>query len=99
MISQKALQDILKNLEKQEGVKGVVITNIEGLPISSNMSTEVTESISAHITSLVGKARSVAKGMGYKEDDLKFMLLDLGEDEVLVTPAKDYMLIVLRKKM
>ena len=98
VISQKQFRETFEKLASQPGVKGVIITNTEGLPISSNLGVEATEAISAHITSLVGKARSVSEGLGYSKDALKFMLLDLGEDEVLVTPSEEYMIIVLRSK-
>ncbi|MEM2637420.1 MAG: roadblock/LC7 domain-containing protein [Candidatus Korarchaeota archaeon] len=98
MISQKQFRETFEKLAAQPGVKGVVIATTEGLPISSNLGVEATEAISAHITSLVGKARSVSEGLGYSKDGLKFILLDLGVDEVLVTPANEYMLIVVRSK-
>jgi len=59
MIGGKALKDSLKRLGAHDGVRGVIITNMEGLPISSNLNAEKTEVISALVTSLVGKAKRV----------------------------------------
>ncbi|MCK5389197.1 MAG: roadblock/LC7 domain-containing protein, partial [Candidatus Thorarchaeota archaeon] len=56
MITQEKLQKILARLKSQEGVRGVVVTNMEGLPLSSDLDPETTENVAAIITSLVGKS-------------------------------------------
>jgi predicted regulator of Ras-like GTPase activity (Roadblock/LC7/MglB family) len=94
MIGGKALKDSLKRLGAHEGVRGVIITNMEGLPISSNLNAEKTEVISALVTSLVGKAKRVVDELG--EGGMNFLTISTPRGEVMVAPEEDYILIVLR---
>jgi len=95
MIGGKALKDSLKRLGSFEGVRGVIITNMEGLPISSNLSTDKTEKISALVTSLVGKARKVVSELD--EGQMNFLTISTQRGEVMVAPEDEYILIVLKK--
>ncbi len=94
MIGGKALKDSLKRLGAHEGVRGVIITNMEGLPISSNLNAEKTEVISALVTSLVGKAKRVVDELG--EGGMNFLTISTPQGEVMVAPEEDYILIVMR---
>ncbi|WXG40947.1 MAG: roadblock/LC7 domain-containing protein [Candidatus Freyarchaeum deiterrae] len=96
MITSKYFQKTLQQLQKHPGVKGVIVTNTEGLPISSTLSTEKTETISALVTSLVGKASKVITELGV--GTLNFLTLDAGESELHIAPEEEYVLIVLRSK-
>ncbi|MHA1238352.1 MAG: roadblock/LC7 domain-containing protein [Candidatus Odinarchaeia archaeon] len=95
MIGEKDIKPILKKLQQFEGVKGVIITTNEGLPLSTTLNSEVTEKASALITSLVGKANSVVKELD--EGDLKFLTITTDKGEVHVAPEDDYILIVLKE--
>ena len=94
MIGGKALKDSLKRLGAHEGVRGVIITNMEGLPISSNLGAETTEVIAALVTSLVGKAKRVVDELG--EGGMNFLTISTPAGEVMVAPEEDYILIVMR---
>ncbi|MFW9935390.1 MAG: roadblock/LC7 domain-containing protein [Promethearchaeota archaeon] len=94
MIGGKALKDSLKRLGAHEGVRGVIITNMEGLPISSNLNAEKTEVIAALVTSLVGKAKRVVDELG--EGGMNFLTISTPQGEVMVAPEEDYILIVMR---
>jgi len=95
MIGEKDIKPILKKLQQFEGVKGVIISTNEGLPVSTTLNTEVAEKASALITSLVGKAKSVVKELD--EGSLKFLTITTEKGEVHVAPEEDYLLIVLKK--
>ncbi|WXG43180.1 MAG: roadblock/LC7 domain-containing protein [Promethearchaeati archaeon SRVP18_Atabeyarchaeia-1] len=97
MINDKVFHTTLESLTKHEGVKGVIVTSKEGLPISSTMDRDKTEKIAALITSLVGKAKSVVKEIG--EGPLRFLTIDVENKEVLVAPEDEAVLIVLREKV
>ncbi len=98
MISQKQFEETLKKLEGHPGVRGVIITSNDGLPISStkNLSIEMRESVSALVASLVGRAKAVVTEL--EEGELNFFTLDTSKGEILVAPEADYVLIVLRDK-
>ncbi|TFF88584.1 MAG: roadblock/LC7 domain-containing protein [Promethearchaeota archaeon] len=95
MINRNIFQATLKKLQQFEGVRGVIVTNIEGLPISSTYETEQTEKIAAHITSLVGKCKNVVGSLKKDENDkMSFITITTGEGEILVAPEDEYILIV-----
>ncbi|MCE7741976.1 MAG: roadblock/LC7 domain-containing protein [Candidatus Heimdallarchaeota archaeon] len=98
MISQKQFEETLKSLESHPGVRGVIITSNDGLPISStsNLSMEMRENVSALVASLVGRAKAVVTELN--EGELNFFTLDTSQGEILVAPENDYVLIVLREK-
>ena len=94
MIGGKALKDSLKRIGAHEGVRGVIITNMEGLPISSSLSADKTEVISALVTSLVGKAKQVINELG--DGAMNFLTITTQSGEVMVAPEENYILIVLK---
>ncbi|NHJ86207.1 MAG: roadblock/LC7 domain-containing protein [Asgard group archaeon] len=96
MISQKNFQATLKKLSGFEGVRGVIITNNEGLPISSDIDSEKTESVAALVSALVGKATQAVEQL--EEGELNFFTIDTTNGEILVAPENDYILIVLKGK-
>jgi len=96
MISQKQFQATLKKLSGFKGVRGVIITNKEGLPISSDIDTNKTESVAALVSSLVGKATQAVEQL--EEGQLNFFTIDTTKGEILVAPENDYILIVLKDR-
>lgn len=84
LISQDKLQAILQRLRAQEGVRGVVVTTMEGLPLSSDIDADTTESVAAIITSLVGKALDAVREL--KEGTLSFLTLDTSKGQINIAP-------------
>lgn len=96
MISQKQFQATLKKLAGFDGVRGVIITNNEGLPLSSDIDPDKTEAVAALVSSLVGKAEQTVEQL--EEGALNFFTIDTTKGEILVAPENDYILIVLKGK-
>ena len=96
MISQKQFQSTLKKLSGFKGVRGVIITNKEGLPILSDIETDKTESVAALVSALVEKATQAVDQL--EEGSLNFFTIDTTKGEILVAPENDYILIVLKDK-
>lgn len=96
MISQEKLQSIITKLKAQEGVRGVVVTNMEGLPLSSDLDPETTENVAAIITSLVGKALDAVEEL--REGTLSFLTLDTSKGQINIAPEpkEDLILVVLK---
>lgn len=84
MISQEKLQGILSKIKSQEGVRGVVVTNMDGLPLSSDLDPETTENVAAIITSLVGKALDAVREL--QEGSLSFLTLDTTKGQINIAP-------------
>ena len=97
LIGRKIFDETLKKLKRFEGVKGVIVTTTEGLPISTTYESEKTEKIAAHITSLVGKARNVVSELEEK-GSMSFLTITTMDGEVLIAPEEEYILIVLKEK-
>lgn len=96
MITQEKLQSILLRLKAQEGVRGVVVTTMEGLPLSSDLDAETTESVAAIITSLVGKALDAVREL--REGSLSFLTLDTNKGQINIAPdvSEGLILVVLK---
>ncbi|MHA2189284.1 MAG: roadblock/LC7 domain-containing protein [Candidatus Thorarchaeota archaeon] len=96
MISQEKLQDIISKLKAQEGVRGVVVTNMEGLPLSSDLDPDTTENVAAIITSLVGKSMDAVREL--REGSLSFLTLDTTQGQINIAPnAKEDLILVVLK--
>ncbi|TFG10981.1 roadblock/LC7 domain-containing protein [Candidatus Thorarchaeota archaeon] len=96
LISQERLEAILADLTAQEGVRGVVVTNMEGLPLSSDLPPETTETVAAILTSLVGKALDAVREL--QEGSLSFLTLDTTKGQINIAPdvKEDLILVVLK---
>jgi len=96
VITQEKLQSILSRLKAQEGVRGVVVTTMEGLPLSSDLDPETTESVAAIITSLVGKALDAVREL--REGSLSFLTLDTHKGQINIAPdVKEGLILVVLK--
>ncbi len=97
MISQEKLQGILSRIKSQEGVRGVVVTTMDGLPLSSDLDAETTENVAAIITSLVGKALDAVREL--QEGSLSFLTLDTTKGQINIAPevSEGIILVVLKK--
>ncbi|MHA1594515.1 MAG: roadblock/LC7 domain-containing protein [Candidatus Baldrarchaeia archaeon] len=94
MLSEDVIKSILENLGKMEGVKGVVITTTEGIPVHSTFPPDVTEKISAFAASLLGKAKEMIKEVGGAK--VTFITLDTSEGELLISSEQEYVIAILR---
>lgn len=94
MIDVKEVQNIIRRFEEKEGVRGVIICDTSGLPIKSNLSTDMTEEVSAYITSLIGKSKQVVQAL--KEGALKFIRLETSKGEIMIALEETLILIILK---
>ena len=98
MISQEKLDAILAKIKEQEGVRGVVVTNMDGLPLSSDLDVDTTEIVAAIITSLVGKALDAVRELD--EGNLSFLTLDTTQGQINIAPdeSEGLILVVMKGK-
>jgi predicted regulator of Ras-like GTPase activity (Roadblock/LC7/MglB family) len=97
MIDAKSIKAIVNKFMNEEGVRGVIICDGEGLPIQSSFKSEQierTEEISAYITSLIGRAKQTCDVLG--EGALNFVRLETAKGEVMIAPQEGLILIILR---
>jgi predicted regulator of Ras-like GTPase activity (Roadblock/LC7/MglB family) len=86
LISQERLKSIIDRLKTQDGVRGVIVTTMEGLPLSSDLDQETTENVAAIITSLVGKALDTVRLL--REGGLSFLTLDTTQGQINIAPEE-----------
>lgn len=69
---------------------------MEGLPLSSDIDPDTTESVAAIITSLVGKALDAVREL--KEGSLSFLTLDTTKGQINIAPEpKEGVILVVLK--
>ena len=72
------------------------MTNMDGLPLSSDLDPETTENVAAIITSLVGKALDAVREL--QEGSLSFLTLDTTKGQINIAPeVKEGLILVVLK--
>lgn len=94
MIDVNQVKQIIRRFENKEGVRGVIICDSSGLPIKSNLDMEMTEEVSAYITSLIGKGKQVVNAL--KEGSLQFIRLETSKGEIMIALEEQLILIILK---
>jgi hypothetical protein len=60
---QSEVEETLKRISSHKGVHGILIVNVEGVPIRSTLDPSLTTTYAAHITAIAAKARSVIRDL------------------------------------
>ena len=94
MINRQEVKNIIRRFEEREGIRGVIICDSSGLPIDSNLDIEVSESIAAYVTSLIGKGKQVVEAL--KEGTLNFIRLETSSGETMIALEENLILIILK---
>ena len=94
MINRSEVKAIIRRFEERDGIRGVIICDSSGLPIDSNMSIQVSEEISAYVTSLIGKGKQVVEAL--KEGHLNFIRLETSKGETMIALEDQLILIILK---
>jgi len=94
LIDINQVKQIIRRFEEKEGVRGVIITDTSGLPIKSNLDMDMTEQVSAYITSLIGKAKQVVDAL--KEGSMQFIRLETSKGEIMIALEEQLILIILK---
>ncbi|KAJ3191677.1 Dynein light chain roadblock-type 2 [Irineochytrium annulatum] len=93
--TQSEVEETIKRLSSHKGVEGIVIVNMEGIPIRTTLDNDKTVQHAALITQLTAKARSVVRDLD-PQNDLTFLRIRSKKHEIMVAPDKEYILIVLQ---
>ena len=89
------IEETLNRIKTHKGVVGVVIVNSDGIPIRSTLDQKTTLQYSAIISQLTGKARSAIRDLD-PQNDLTFLRIRSQKHEILISPDKDYTLVVIQ---
>eukprot|EP00478_Filoreta_tenera_P004710 GABV01005152.1.p1 GENE.GABV01005152.1~~GABV01005152.1.p1 ORF type:complete len:110 (+),score=26.68 GABV01005152.1:26-355(+) len=91
------VEETLERIKAHRGVEGVIIVNKDGIPIrpSKGLDEEATRKYAANLSQLAAKARSVVRDLD-PQNDLTFLRIRCTKHELLVSPDKDFTLIVIQ---
>ena len=89
------VEETLKRLQSHRGVEGVIIMDANGLAIRSTFSEELSQQYCEMFSELCIAARNSVRTLD-PENDLTFMRVRSHKHEIMVAPAKDYVLLVVQ---
>ncbi|XP_023323664.1 dynein light chain roadblock-type 2 [Eurytemora carolleeae] len=91
----RELEETLKRIGQHEGVQGLMVVNMDGVPVKSTLDNDLTVQYTALLTSLTLQAKNMIKNMD-PNNELTFIRLRSEKNEILVAPDRDYVLIVVQ---
>jgi len=89
------VEETIKRISSHKGVIGLIVVNQEGIPIRTTLDNSTTLQYAGLIHQLTAKARSTVRDID-PTNDLTFLRIRSKKHEIMVTPEKEYMLIVIQ---
>ena len=89
------VEETLKRIQSHRGVTGILIVDLNGVVIKSNMSSDEAKEHAALISQLASKASSMVRTLD-AQNDLTFLRVRTRKYEIMVAPDKEYILIVIQ---
>lgn len=89
------VEETLKRIQSHKGVTGVIVVNQEGIPIRTTMDNSTTVQYAGLVHQLTSKARITVRDLD-PQNDLQFLRIRTMKHEIMVSPDKDYLLIVVQ---
>ena len=90
------MDEVLKRLSSHKGVEGSVIVNYDGVPIRTSFDHDTTNQYANMATLFTEKTVSTVKDLDQK-DSVKTIRLRSKQNEVVIAPGKEYILVVVQK--
>ena len=89
------VEETLKRIQSHKGVIGVIVVNQEGIPIRTTMDNSTTVTYAGLIHQLTNKTRCTVRDID-PQNDLTFLRIRTKKHEIMVSPDKDYLLLVVQ---
>nr|XP_042895682.1 dynein light chain roadblock-type 2 isoform X2 [Parasteatoda tepidariorum] len=89
------IDETFKRIQSHKGVVGIIVLNMDGIPIKSSMDSNTTIEYAGLITHLLDKARQTVKELD-NTNELTFLRIRTKKNELLIAPDKEYMMIVIQ---
>jgi len=89
------VEETIKRISSHKGVIGLIVVNQEGIPIRTTLDNSTTLQYAGLIHQLTAKARSTVRDID-PTNDLTFLRIRSKKHEIMVTPEREYMLIVIQ---
>ncbi|KAK2166778.1 hypothetical protein LSH36_35g02084 [Paralvinella palmiformis] len=93
------LDETIKKLYGHKGVKGIIITNNQGITVRSHFpdeSAEVIQNYAAQFTTLASKAKEVIRGID-PTNQLTFIRVRSKKHEIMIAPGEDFIMITIQQ--
>lgn len=89
-------EETFKRLSALPGVQGIIVMNSDGIPIRTTLAQSKTALYVGLIHSFVAKTKSAIKEIDH-QNDLSFIRLRSRNDEILISPDKEFTMIVIQR--
>ncbi|XP_059541984.1 dynein light chain roadblock-type 1-like [Myotis daubentonii] len=89
------VEETLKHPQRQKGVQGIIVVNTVGIPIKSTIGNPTTTQYANLMHNFILKAQIITREVD-PQNDLTFLQIRSKKNEIMVTPDKDYFLIVIQ---
>ncbi|PRD20993.1 UNVERIFIED_CONTAM: Dynein light chain roadblock-type 2 [Trichonephila clavipes] len=80
------IDETFKRIQSHKGVLGIIVLNIDGIPIKSTMDNNSTIEYAGLITHLLDKARQTVKELD-NANELTFLRVRSKKNEILIAPV------------
>lgn len=94
----QVLDSTVKRMKAREDVKGILICDFEGLPLRTTLPSRESETIAAHVSSLIKKIHLMQDSLN--QGPLESIFIEMHNSELIITPdvAAGFSIVVLRDK-
>mmetsp|Transcript_26466 Transcript_26466/g.53132 ORF Transcript_26466/g.53132 Transcript_26466/m.53132 type:complete len:111 (+) Transcript_26466:138-470(+) len=89
------MEETIARISSHKGVEGVMIMNREGAIIQSTLDEDKAKTHSAALSELTAKASHIV-GLLNRDDELTFLRIRSKQREIMVSPDKGFILVVLQ---
>ncbi|KAL9191518.1 hypothetical protein ACHAXT_001224 [Thalassiosira profunda] len=89
------MEETIARISSHKGVEGVLIMDRRGAVIQSTLDDEQTKTHAGALSDLAGKASRIV-GILNPDDDLTFLRIRSKQREIMISPDKEYLLVVLQ---
>ncbi|KAF8818041.1 putative dynein light chain roadblock-type 2 [Cardiosporidium cionae] len=94
-MSHAAIEETLNRIKTHKGVTGIVIVNADGVTLRSTLDAKITAQYASIISDLSSRAQNFIQGLD-PQNDLSFLRIRTKKHEIMVSPSKDFLLIVIQ---
>jgi len=89
------IEDTIKRIQAHKGVQGLIVLNLDGIPVRTTMDNSTTVQYASLLHSLSAQARNCVRDID-PQNDLTFLRVRSKKHEIMVAPEKEYTLIVIQ---
>jgi dynein light chain roadblock-type len=89
------IEDTIKRIQSHKGVQGLIVLNLDGIPVRTTLDNSTTVQYASLLYSLAAQARNCVRDID-PQNDLTFLRVRSKKHEIMIAPEKDYTLIVIQ---